>query len=84
VPFDVGVFIKRHRGFFRVKSMIGIDAMDYVDAVTCVAQHVTKSIDINSITAKVIRWIERCHMEKSHGYRIASPGSTMLPPAVTG
>jgi hypothetical protein len=82
VPFDVGVFIKRYRGFCRVKSMIGIDAMDYVDAVTCVPQHVTESIDINSITAKVIRWIERCHMEKSHGYRIESPSSILLP-AVT-
>jgi hypothetical protein len=58
--------------------------MDYIDAVACVTKHVTESIDINSITAEVIRWVERCHMEKSHDYRIALPGSTMLPPAVTG
>jgi hypothetical protein len=45
-----------------MQQMVRVNAMDYVNLMSCVSQRVRQSIDVHRITAKAVWRVKSCQM----------------------
>jgi hypothetical protein len=61
---DVRVLGKLDLRFFRMKQVVGVDAMDHVNVMPGITECVRQTVDVHCVSTETVRWVERGQMEE--------------------